>query len=197
MQEEWKEQERQDTNRIRFAAMVALAWMLFCTVGCAPKVLTAPSLSQSVGMNAAIKKNVATAQQDINCVLKDNAIIDRPDLTLTLQNANGELIQASATIGQQAAELATNQKQIDQVTAEGNAAIAAKNAMEPKHKRDIDALVVAWMLCSLACLLGPLLFKSYPALIFFPDALEGTVCSIAAFLICSGVASLLILFGVL
>ncbi len=166
-------------------------------IGCAHGPLTSPSLASAQTSNASIKKSVATAQTDINQALKDAAGLARPDLTLTLEDAQGQLADATSVITAQATDLATKQKQIDQVTSQGNAAIADLAAQAPKHKRDIEALVGAWIICSLACILGPLLLKAYPALIFFPDFLESTVCSLAAFLICSGVAGLLILFGVL
>lgn len=164
---------------------------------CAPSVIKVPDLGTAIASNGAIKKNVATAQQDINTVLKDNAIIARPDLVMKLKDASGQLITAQTTIDQQKQGLGVLKNQIATVVAQGNEAIAAKNAMEPKHKRDIQALVVAWILCSLACILGPLIFKAYPVLVFFPTSLEAVVCSIAAFLICSGTAGLLVAFGFL
>jgi ribosome-associated translation inhibitor RaiA len=149
--------------------------------------------------SASIGQNVATAQTDINDALKQNADLVKPDMIMAseLTDAQTQLSQAQITIKQQGGDLNAKQKQIDQVTAQGNSAIASLAAQAPKHKRDIEALVGAWIICSLACILGPLMLKAYPALIFFPEFVESTVCSLAAFLICSGVAGLLILFGVL
>lgn len=180
-----------------FTVGAILIFVCLLSCSCAPSVIKTPDLSSALTSNAVIKKNVATAQQDINAVLKDNAIIARPDLTMDLEDANGQLISAQMTIASQSQDLTAKQKQIDTVVAQGNEAISEKNAMEPKHKRDIQALIVAWILCSLACILGPLIFKAYPALVFFPTSLEAVVCSIAVFLICSGVASLMVVFGIL
>lgn len=168
-------------------------------IGCAHGPLTSPSLASVQQQSASIKQNVTTAQTDINAALKQNAGLVKPDMIMAseLTDAQAQLGQAQTTITAQAGTLNVKQKQIDQVTAQGNSAIASLAAQAPKHKRDIEALVGAWVICSLACILGPLLLKAYPALIFFPDFLESTVCSLAAFLICSGVAGLLILFGVL
>lgn len=168
-------------------------------IGCAHGPLTSPSLAAVQQQSASIKENVTTAQTDINAALKQNAGLVKPDMIMAseLTDAQAQLGQAQTTITAQAGALNVKQKQIDQVTAQGNSAIASLAAQAPKHKRDIEALVGAWCIASLACILGPLLLKAYPALIFFPDFLESTVCSLAAFLICSGVAGLLILFGVL
>lgn len=168
-------------------------------IGCAHGPLSSPSLAADQTQNASIGKNISTAQNDVSEALKENASLAKPDMTLTLEldDAQTQLVSAQGTITQQAADLDTKQKQIDQVTAQGNSAIAELAAEAPKHKRDVEALVGAWIVASLACILGPLVLKAYPALIFFPDFLESTVCSLAAFLICSGVAGMLILFGVL
>lgn len=168
-------------------------------IGCAHGPLTSPSLAAVQQQSASIKQNVTTAQTDINAALKQNAGLVKPDMIMAseLTDAQAQLGQAQTTITAQATDLTTKQKQIDQVTAQGNDAIKAKAAMQPIQKRDRLALIYAWALASLACILGPLLLKAYPALIFFPDFLESTVCSLAAFMICSGVAGLLILFGVL
>lgn len=179
------------------AWIIIVALTILSLSGCAPSVIQRPDLGSVLNSNSAIKKNVSAAQGEINTVLKDNAIIARPDLTMDLVDASSQLVAAQDTIGQQQADIVAKQQQVDAVVKQGNDAIAAKNAMEPKHKRDIQALVAAWILCSLACILGPLIFKAYPALILFPTSLEAVVCSIAAFLICSGIAGLLIAFGFL
>lgn len=178
-------------------AAVITASVVFLT-GCFPDgPLKTPDVSAAIASGAKTKEHVTAAKTDINQVLKDNAIIARPDLEAKLRDAEDNLTVANATIDSQSQDLEIRQKEIDKVTEEGNAAIAAKDAMEPKHKRDIQALVYVWVLCSLACILGPLIFKAYPALVFFPTSLEAVVCSFAAFCLCSGVVALLLVFGVL
>src|ERR1700693_2097736 len=166
---EWEAVEKADRRRVWFAlGVAALFGIAFLLCGCAHGPIAPVSLSSAVATNATIKKHVATAQQDINQVLKDNAIIARPDLTLELQDANGQLIAANDTILEQASDLAGKQNQIDAAVAQGNKAEVDLAATVPKHKRDIYALVATWILCSLACIIGPLLFNAYPALVFFP-----------------------------
>lgn len=185
--------------RLRALLILGACLVSGLMIGCVHGPLTSPSLAGVQRQSASIKQNITKAQTDISAALKENASLVKPDMTLTLalDDAQTQLVSAQGTITQQAADLDTKQKQIDQVTAQGNSAIASLAAQAPKHKRDIEALVGAWVVASLACILGPLLLKAYPALIFFPDFLESTVCSMAAFLICSGIAGLLILFGVL
>lgn len=193
----WNEHRTEDSNRFQFALTVICAWVCFVLFGCAPHVLTSPSLDASRTQNAAIKQHVAKASADINQVLKDNALLSRPDLTLTLQDANGQLVAADVIIGQQASELNKKQSEIDSVTAKGNQAIEAYNATGPKHVRDLYALIFAWWIASFVGDFGPLIFKEYPILIFFPTWMESAVCSIAGFCVAAGVVSILILFGVL
>lgn len=189
---------REDRNRARFVAICLLIWACVMMFGCADKgPLIAPSLGAAVKQSVAIKKNVTTARSDINEVLKDNAIIARPDLTADLRDADTQLIAANNTIDMQGAELASDQKEIDAVAAQGNAYKAQLDATVPKHKRDMWAILVAYLLGSFICAYGPLLFKAYPALIFFPDWLEGTVLAFAGVIVGSGLVGLAILFGVL
>lgn len=178
-------------------SFILLAIILFILTGCAHGPLVSPSLSSAMKSNVAIRANVTKARSDINSVLKDNAIIARPDLTLTLQDADGQLVAANATIGQQASELTDKQKEIDTVTAQGNAAIAAKNAMEPKHKRDLTALFILFALGALFYFLGPVICAAYPPLALIPSVFEGTASALAGGLLVSGIIGLLVLFGVL
>lgn len=166
-------------------------------IGCAHGPLTSPSLAEVQTQSASIGKSIAAAQTSVNQALKDSADIARPALNMDLRGAQAQLAQASQTNAQQAADLTAKQKQIDQVTAQGNAAIAELAAQAPKRKRDAIAALIGWALCSGACIGGPLLMDGYPPLEFIPVSLRAIVCSLAAFIILSGIASLLALFGVL
>ena len=177
---------------------IILLTLSFALIGCGTHgPISAITTEPVATANKQIKTNVTNAKTDVNNVLKDAAIIARPDLTAALRDADAQLDMANATISQQATAISAVQKQADDAVTQGNAAVAALDATQPKHKRDLYALAFAYLFGAVLCAFGPLLFKAYPVLVFFPDFLESTVCAIAGFFVGSGIVGILLLFGVL
>jgi len=73
-----------------------------------------------VAQTQSIKKNVTQAKGDITTVLKDTAIIARPDLTANLQDASTQLTLATSTSDLLNTDLQSKQAQIDDLTKDRN-----------------------------------------------------------------------------
>lgn len=179
-------------------AMLALA-------GCAHSShIETPSLSGAVDQNKQIDSHVKAAQKSVNTVLKDHAMELSAPALLQLKDAQGNLTEAGLVIAAQADQLKTKQVEVDKAVEQGNKAIGerdnaikAKDAMEPKHKRDLIAMAVLFILGSGLALAGPLIREGYLPLQIIPPAVAGLAASIAGGIVLAGLVGLMALFGVL